>query len=243
VVKLAGVVIGLALLVVIGVLVSSAILTRSAEAPAPSEAAVEHVVVVGAVPQEGQQGSTPAALGSGVSRGKSGAQSGLVPEGFFVDDKLRGINSVTRPQREGCKMLVIVLSAPSRLFVPTEAEILAMRKREEAEAQAKRSTQHSGGSLEMVPSVSNTLQINANRFMVTLSDGRGDRGDTLTTWDFMPVWCPGFRQTSTAPIPEDAVIKLGVAWVLDAADCAPPFQISIDKGAPIPVPNKQLSPP
>ena len=167
----------------------------------------------------------------------------LKPIGFYVARSLQGGLGTTggsiKPKEANKSFLVIVVSAASRHFMPSEAEYLAIKEARKDDSKRK-----------PPPSRECVRVFDPDSFMVVLADGRGYRADLLANWEHLRSssgfggFCPGScTTTSTSPIPLGTAEELAVAWVLNAKDCRMPLKVQFGRWHAVQVPNKRLEPP
>ncbi|MGD2072756.1 MAG: hypothetical protein PVG65_04635 [Candidatus Thorarchaeota archaeon] len=155
--------------------------------------------------------------------------------GYFSASALSGglgtKGGAVNPKNTDDVFLTVVMSVPSVLFVPTEAEYGRMKK-----------SKHS--NKELAPRTHIKLY-QPNRFSLILSNGRSFTGVLITFW---PVKKPlGFstniRFAEKGPVEKRETDQIAVAFIIPKVNSKPPFRIQIDRDKPVTVAKKELEVP
>lgn len=165
----------------------------------------------------------------------------IKPLGYFTAKELSSGSGTLRPKEEGGTFVVVVVEIPAQLLMPTEAEYQSILAREKEQKKDDKAAADKGP----LPRECYRL-LYPQRFTIVLADGRGERADVITPWEFASLM--GFHDGNiTMSITREKVadkaeqsVKLAVAVVVKETEAKPPFMLQLDRGNPRKVPDKVL---
>jgi len=171
--------------------------------------------------------------GTGLVRG----EESLTTKGYFYAWSLSGglgtkNGEPFKPDNPDNKFMVVVMSLPESLLVPTEA-IYGRLKQEQ------------NSDKELAPRT-HIMSYFPGRFSLIVSDGRSFKGDLITIWS--SPWSSdnkklgftsGMQTSRKSPVSRKVTIEVAVAFEA-TFDSKPPFQIQFDRKKPVPVVDNKI---
>lgn len=181
------------------------------------------------------------ALAAGASSCQKSTGPMIKPLGYLTAKELSSGSGTLRPKEDGGTFVVVVVEIPVQLLMPTEAEYQSILAREKEQKKDDKAAADKGP----LPRECYRL-LYPQRFTVVLADGRGERADVITPWEYASLM--GFHDGNiTMSVTREKVadkaeqnVKVAVAVVVKEADAKPPFRLQLDREAARPVPDKVL---
>jgi hypothetical protein len=132
------------------------------------------------------------------------------------------------------QFFIVVISARSDCFIPSETQYLALKKEREA-------------MKESIVSHERIRIYDPKRFQLILPNGQKLQGEMISEWASGSL-CNGFslnnRKEFSKTVPlSDEIETIAVAWTLGINSCNLPVKVSIDDMMPITVPDQKFNAP
>jgi ankyrin repeat protein len=142
--------------------------------------------------------------------------------------------AIQKPTDPNERVFIVVISAQSDLFIPSEIQYQVLKKEKEAKKKS-------------IVSLERIRIYDPKRFQLILSNGQKLQGEMISDWasDSFGSTSSGFSLdkrkefTKTAP-PSDEIETIAVAWTLGINSCNLPVKVSIDDMVPITVPDQKF---